>query len=61
MFTHILPRGENPLGTGVYADLKKKKTNCQRERYVQSNWSRFRGINKEKLKYVVGKLVTWLS
>ena len=21
MFTHILPRGENPLGTGVDADL----------------------------------------
>lgn len=25
MFTHILPRGENPLGTGVNATLKKKK------------------------------------
>ena len=31
MFTHILPRGENPLGTGVDADLKKKKKKFVRE------------------------------
>ena len=63
MFTHILPRGENPLGTGVDADLLLLLLffKVKRERYVQSNWSRFRGKNKEKLKYVVSYSVIILN